>query len=116
MAKSTTTNINHPQLVGDHSDKILVPTYNWTEYFAGVFKTFVGIKSYQHFAFSTDVPGVVQYKKYAGSNMQKFKLLKEDVASCSYAQTCLPLRFFRNYYEKKMKLRTLRKQEKNYEK
>ena len=79
MAKSTTTNINRPQLVGDNSDNILVPTYNWTEYFAGVFRTFVGIKSYQHFAFSTDEPGVVQYKKYAGSGMQKFKLLKGEL-------------------------------------
>ena len=66
MAKSTTTNINRPQLVGDHSDNLLVPTYKWIEYFAGVFRTFVGIKSYQHFGFSTDAPGVVQYKK----NMQ----------------------------------------------
>ena len=33
-----------------------------------------------------------------------------------HEQTCLPLRFFRNYYEKILKLRKLRKQENNYEK
>ena len=45
----------------------------------GVFRTFVGIKSYQHFAFTTDEPGVVQYKKYTGSDMQKLKLLTGEL-------------------------------------
>jgi len=62
VVTSTRNGINHTQLVGDQYNNVIVPTYNWTEYFTRVFQIHPGIKSYQHFACSANEPGVLEYK------------------------------------------------------
>lgn len=56
--------INHPQLVGTHDGTILVPFYNWSEFFdSHMAQTALkGISQMHHFRFSAFNPGVVFVK------------------------------------------------------
>ena len=51
--------VNKAQLVGKTNGKVIVPTYDWTSYFAVSFKIIVGIKGYYHFKADAAFPGKV---------------------------------------------------------
>ena len=51
--------VNFPQLVGTLEGDTLVPAYKWDELFVPHLAKLVGIKKYNHFRFSTDMPGYV---------------------------------------------------------
>ena len=48
--------INTSQLVGTPSGEVTVPTYDWTSYFATLYKKIIGIKKYHHFNFDATSP------------------------------------------------------------
>ena len=55
----TSSKVNHAQLVGKQDGSVVVPTYNWAEYFRPFFKSdpFKGIKQLHHLKFTADKPG-----------------------------------------------------------
>jgi len=67
---------NTAQLVGTQSGKVLVPTYDWNEFFSGHFRKILGITSYHRFHFSNDNPGKVVVKEYINSVEQTVNLMK----------------------------------------
>ena len=59
------TQVNHTQLVGTQDGKIIVPTYDWADYFAPFFKAtaFKGIKAMHHIRFSHEQHGIAYVKE-----------------------------------------------------
>ena len=80
VRKSAT--INHCQLVGNQRGDVLVPTYDWAEFFAEhtIKSALKGIKKISHFRFSSSSPGMVFVRNdcEAGtSDEKKIKLLRD---------------------------------------
>lgn len=50
---------NLPQLVSTENGNIIVPMWNWSDFFASHFKRVPSIKKYHHFHFTSSLPGVV---------------------------------------------------------
>ena len=69
---------NSAQLVVEDDGRVVVPTYDWTDYFAPRFKKVVGIKKLHHFRFSSAEPGVVYTKDRSDGKETKLNLLKKD--------------------------------------
>lgn len=66
---------NFSQLVCDEDGKTIVPTYDWTDFFAPHLKKITGIKKYYHFRCDSSKPGVVFVKEHANSE-EEIDLLK----------------------------------------
>ena len=75
--------VNHAQLVGREDGSILVPQYDWAEFFAPYFKrsAFDGIKSFHHLEFSSEKPCVVETRTSSDSKPQTVNILAKDHAS-----------------------------------
>lgn len=60
----SSSDTNVAQLVGKLDGTVVVPTYNWSDFFDIITKktAMKGIKKLQHFRFTTDHPGVVLVK------------------------------------------------------
>ena len=56
--------VNHAQLVGTQDGEVLVPTYDWAQFFDAHFKqsALKGIKAMHHLTFSHLKPGIVTVK------------------------------------------------------
>ena len=52
---------NFSQLVCDEGGRTIVPTYDWTDFFAPHLKKIIGIKKYHHFRFDSSNPGVKEH-------------------------------------------------------
>ncbi|XP_033629960.1 uncharacterized protein LOC117292140 isoform X2 [Asterias rubens] len=77
--ESTATRLNMAQLVGSESQEVFVPSYDWQTFLGAYFKPIdgdVGIKSFQHFRFSCEEPGVVYASKRQSDEEKKFNLLR----------------------------------------
>ena len=72
---------NHAQLVSREDGSVIVPTYDWTDFFASSFKKVIGIKKLRHFRFSASEPGCVFTKQCCDSDEEeKVELLKHPLA------------------------------------
>ena len=70
---------NFAQLCSTEDAGVIVPTYDWTTFFAPHLKKISGIKKYYHFRFESSEPGVVYVKERINSpNEEKISLLKES--------------------------------------
>ena len=69
---------NHAQLVSKEDGTMIVPTYNWTDFFATRMKKITGIKKLHHFRFSSDLPGSVFVKERSDSTEREIHLLKDE--------------------------------------
>ena len=74
--------INHCQLVGNQHGDVIVPTYDWADFFAEhTIKTALGgIKKISHFRFCSSSPGVVYVRNTSdtpSSKEKKIVLLKD---------------------------------------
>ncbi len=76
VRNSTVTGANVPQLVGTEDGRQLVPTIDWQTFLGPYFRTMPGVKSYQHFRFESQSPGVMFYKQYSDSPESSFQILK----------------------------------------
>lgn len=56
----------------------IVPTHDWTDFFASRLKKFIGIKDYHHFRFVAGEPGVVYARKHSDTAEEKVELLKDS--------------------------------------
>lgn len=68
---------NVAQLVSREDGSTIVPTYDWTTFFAPRFKKLHGIKRIHHFRMSSSHPGVVFTKEHSDSTEKQFTMLKE---------------------------------------
>ena len=72
--------MNHAQLVGDQQGNVIVPSYDWVEFFKGrtIQTALKGIKKMAHLRFSSDSPGYVHVKNSTDAKTeQKIKLVKD---------------------------------------
>ena len=69
---------NFPQLVCDENGSTIVPTYDWTDFFAPHLKKVIGIKRYHHFRCDSSQPGVVFVKEHADTDEEKIDLMKSS--------------------------------------
>ena len=69
---------NVPQLVCDENGGTIVPTYDWTNFFAPHLKKLIGIKKYHHFRFTSSEPGVVYVKEHADTAEVRMDLNKSS--------------------------------------
>lgn len=77
VESSSNVGVNKVQLVGTHDGRIIVPVFDWAAYLNQYFKKMPHIKSYQHFRFTKDDPGVVFCKEFITSTEKKIELLKD---------------------------------------
>jgi len=66
-------------LVGTHDKKTLVDTFDWYDFLSNYFRVLPGIKSYQHFRFSKDEPGIILCMKTLNDPPTRINILKKDV-------------------------------------
>ena len=69
---------NVSQLVCDENGHTIVPTYDWTDYFAPHLKKVTGIKKYHHFRFTSSEPGVVYARVHADTDEVRMDLNKSS--------------------------------------
>ena len=74
---NTSAEVNTAEVIGWEDGKVLIPTYDWTSFFAERMKKISGIKQFHHFQFSTANKGSVCLKIYSESNAESVKLLKD---------------------------------------
>ena len=78
MAKSSEVKgVNLAQLVGNEDGSVLVETHDWQSHLTPYFRRLPQIKSYQHFSFDSERPGVVMAKKHRDAEVVEFQLLKD---------------------------------------
>ena len=68
---------NFAQLVSREDGSTIVPTFDWTDFFAPRLKRITGIKKYHHFRVSSSSPGSVFMKDQNETPEVQFVLLKE---------------------------------------
>ena len=71
--------VNHAKLVGAQDGRVIVPTYNWADYFDPFFKqtAFKGIKAMHHMRFSRLQHGKA-YVKNSVDSQEEISLLKDE--------------------------------------
>ena len=77
QAVNNSAQCNIAQLVSNEDGSTIVPTYDWTDFFASHMKKISGIKKYHHFRLSSSSPGSIFVKEQNGSPEVKINLLKE---------------------------------------
>ena len=70
--------VNTSQLVGTANGEVIVPTYDWTSYFATTYKKIIGIKKYHHFNFDATSPGKVNVRCAHDGPVTTLNILKVD--------------------------------------
>ena len=78
VSKSRGGIINKAQPVGSSNGELIVETFDWSSYFATLFKKIKGIKSFRHFVVNATSPGLVAARHVADGPVTQFNLLKED--------------------------------------
>ena len=72
VEKSAT--VNHAQLVGTQDGRVLVPMYDWANFFSTPFRqaALKGIKSMHHLTFSIEKPGTAMVKDTVSAPVREF--------------------------------------------
>lgn len=73
----TLATCNHSQLVGTSNGSLIVPTFEWSSYFAGHFRRIIGIKKYHHFHHDTSLPRIVTVQEHCDSAKINIPILKD---------------------------------------
>lgn len=89
---NTSAVVNHAQLVGKEDGTVIVPQYNWADFFAPCFRrqAFKGIKSLHHLVFSSTQPGYAMVRESTDSTEWKLPLLSKDYRNWTPSPTDLP--------------------------
>ena len=71
--------VNHAQLVGTQDGTVIVPTYNWADFFDAPFRqtALKGIKSMHHLTFTSSKPGCAIVKDSINSPEREINLLTD---------------------------------------
>ena len=69
--------VNHPQLTGTQSGQVVVPTYDWTSFFAPRFRPLAGIKRLHHIVISeTNLPNIT-VREYSDSPEREVCIVRD---------------------------------------
>ena len=69
---------NVSQLLCDENGHTIVPTYDWTDFFAPHLENVTGIKKYHHFCFTSSEPGVVYARVHTDTDEVRMDLNKSS--------------------------------------
>ena len=69
---------NVSQLVCDENGHTIVPTYDWTDFFAPHLNKVTGSKKYHHFRFTSSEPGVVYARVHSDTDEVRMDLNKSS--------------------------------------
>ena len=67
------------QLVVGDDGEVIVPTYDWTDFFATSFKKLPSLKKYHHLRMTSSMPGKVYVKERSDGQENEHTLLKPGV-------------------------------------
>ena len=81
---------NSSQLVVNPDGTIVVPIYDWTDFFATRFKKITGVKKVHHLRFSSSEPGVVYTKQRSDGKEEKVDMNKDNVEAASFPEVVQP--------------------------
>ena len=70
--------VNTAQLCGIEKGEVVVPTYDWKSFLQSRFKVLHNIKSYHHFRFSSEAPGIVFVREHVDTEEHKLLLLRDS--------------------------------------
>ncbi|XP_064390673.1 uncharacterized protein LOC135338462 isoform X2 [Halichondria panicea] len=70
---------NEVQLVVGDDGEVIVPTYDWTDFFATSFKKLPSLKKYHHLRMTSSMPGKVYVKERSDGQENEHTLLKPGV-------------------------------------
>ena len=70
--------VNTAELVGLHNGAARVTAYDWMTYLERYFKKLPHLKSYHHFQFHRDHPGIVFCKEYWNSEERAINILRNE--------------------------------------
>ena len=84
----TSAKVNMAQLCGTQKGQVLVPTHDWKAFLSPHFRTIRNLKTYHHFRFSSETPGVVFVKEHEYTAEHEIVLLND--ASWKPTETQLP--------------------------
>ena len=73
---STVKGTNVPQLCGNEQGEVYVKTYDWAAFLDDKFRRFPGIKSFQHYRFTSEKPGVVLYRAEKDTEEKEYDLCR----------------------------------------
>ena len=75
----TSAVVNHAQLVGKEDSTVLVPTYDWAEYFDEPFRqrALKGIKTMHHLTFTREKLGIVVVKDSINGPEREINMLED---------------------------------------
>ena len=69
---------------------VVVPIYDWTDFFATRFKKITGVKKVHHLRFSSSEPGVVYTKQRSDWKEEKVDINKDNVEAASFPEVVQP--------------------------
>jgi hypothetical protein len=75
VRQSTVTGVNVPQLVGKEDGTVNVECSDWNNFLNEYFRPFPGIKSFQHFEFDSERPGIV-VEEFDSTETTTFEILR----------------------------------------
>ena len=76
---NSSADVNVAQLVGTQSGETVVQMYNWATFLGGHFRSVPQLKTFHHFLFSAEHPGVVMLKELSDSDCcNSFTMLVDD--------------------------------------
>ena len=73
----SSADVNVAQLVGTQNGETVVPMYDWTTFLGDHFRNVPQLKTFHHFTFSAQYPGVVVTKVLSDSAGKKFAMLHD---------------------------------------
>ena len=87
---NASADVNVAQLVGTQSGEPVVTKYDWATFLGQHFKNVPHLKTFHHFSFSSEMPGVVTMKQFSDSVGVSFTML-DDEEWCAGADELPPV-------------------------
>ena len=89
---NSSAEVNHAQLVANEDGTVIVPQYDWANFFAPFFKrnAFAGIKALHHLKFSSSRPGEAMVRDTTDSGEKTIAILHKDYLHWRPTPTDLP--------------------------
>ena len=75
---NTSADVNVAQLVGTQNGEPVVTVYNWVTFLGQHFRTVPHLKTFHHFSFSSETPGVVTMKEFSDSVGVSYTMLDDE--------------------------------------
>ena len=75
---NSSADVNVAQLVGTQNGEPVVTMYDWASFLGAHFRSVPHMKTFHHFSFSAQHPGVVKMKEFSDSACTSFKMLDDE--------------------------------------